>query len=320
MIIGFYKASNRTRKLKYNKKERNIRLVLEALESLERSGNIKENIRGIVKTSAREIADIIYSREAGEISMHYTTVSRCLNELCEDGDIEILQKSNNKSDCSIYKLLSFCNTTDKTSNINGCDGFNATDNGIPATVRATDTETVHATDKTSNINGCDGLTEMVRATDTETVSATFLNKKYIKKDNKNIYSFTHEEGQQNLTASQVINSESINLIIKKWNSIHNIPQIKAIKKGTKRYRLLQARLKEYELSEILKAIDIINQSSFLKGINNREWKIKIDWFLEAGNFIKVIENSYTDTESITNETVNNYDNSKGRGDETEIII
>ena len=44
----------------------------------------------------------------------------------------------------------------------------------------------------------------------------------------------------------------------------------------------------------LLSIKLIDKSSFLKGKNNRNWVITFDWFIRPNNFIKVIEENYTD--------------------------
>ena len=82
-------------------------------------------------------------------------------------------------------------------------------------------------------------------------------------------------------------------VIEKWNSL-NLNKLVSINQGSKRYTMLNARKKEYGEENILKAIDNINRSGFLRGQNNRNWVITFDWFIKPNNFSKVLEENYTD--------------------------
>lgn len=101
-------------------------------------------------------------------------------------------------------------------------------------------------------------------------------------------------------AEDSISKKHMDLIMDKWNGIEKITNIKFINKNTDRYINLNARYKELcksknkdeALSEILNAIENINNSDFLKGNNNRNWIISFDWFVKAGNFYKVLEGNY----------------------------
>lgn len=94
----------------------------------------------------------------------------------------------------------------------------------------------------------------------------------------------------------VISNNFKNSLIKEWNSIENIPNIKSLRSGTKRYNSLKARLEEFSEEEILQAIINIKKSYFLQGKNNRGWTISFDWFVKPNNFIKVLENQYKNNE------------------------
>lgn len=86
----------------------------------------------------------------------------------------------------------------------------------------------------------------------------------------------------------------IDKIIETWNSL-NLNKLVSIK--NKRLDSLKARVKEYGFNEIIQAIESIQQSSFLKGNNNRNWTITFDWFIKPNNCIKVIEGNYVDKEN-----------------------
>lgn len=96
------------------------------------------------------------------------------------------------------------------------------------------------------------------------------------------------------TEKKSMNSSQINQIINLWNSLDsNIPKITALNTGTKRYKLLNARIREYDFDTVCKAIDNIKQSRFLQGYVN-DFAITFDWFVRPNNFVKVLEGNYTD--------------------------
>ena len=103
-----------------------------------------------------------------------------------------------------------------------------------------------------------------------------------------------ELGKDSLEIDNVSEDTSVNKftpIIEGWNKL-NLSKIISIKGN--RLNLLNARIKEYGLDKILQAIDNINESSFLKGQNDRGWTITFDWFIKPNNFVKVLENNYID--------------------------
>lgn len=103
-------------------------------------------------------------------------------------------------------------------------------------------------------------------------------------------------GKVNNTISKdIVCSTKVQPIIEKWNSL-KLQRLVSINQGTNRYKLLNARIKEYGVEGILKAIDNINNSSFLKGQNKNNWTITFDWLIRPNNFIKVLEGNYSDKE------------------------
>ena len=88
-------------------------------------------------------------------------------------------------------------------------------------------------------------------------------------------------------------------VLKTWNDINsmdnNFSKIRTI--SDKRAKKLRSLAKKYSEDEILKAIDLIKRSSFLRGKNERGWSADIDWFLIENNFLKILEEKYTDKKS-----------------------
>lgn len=110
----------------------------------------------------------------------------------------------------------------------------------------------------------------------------------------------------------IISSSHNKQIIELWNSLDpNIPQITALNTGTQRYKLLTARINEYGLDDVIKAIKNIRQSRFLRGYVN-DFAITFDWFVRPNNFIKVLEGNYTD-KSLSTSKPNSYENTSDTG-------
>ncbi len=95
--------------------------------------------------------------------------------------------------------------------------------------------------------------------------------------------------------TKVVSSTKVQPITSKWNEL-GLQKLISINKGTNRYKLLQARIKEYGEEKVLQAIENIKDSSFLKGQNGKSWTITFDWLIKPNNFVKVLEGNYKDKE------------------------
>ena len=91
-------------------------------------------------------------------------------------------------------------------------------------------------------------------------------------------------------------------VTKAWNELKpfGVNSVTKVVPTTERGKCLKARIADYGLDDVLKAIDLVKQSKFLQGNNDRDWKITFDWFVKPNNFIKVLEGNYTDTKPDTN--------------------
>ncbi|WP_130819016.1 phage replisome organizer N-terminal domain-containing protein [Anaerococcus vaginimassiliensis] len=113
------------------------------------------------------------------------------------------------------------------------------------------------------------------------------------------------------TEKKSMNSSQIKQIISLWNSLdNNIPKVTALNAGTKRYKLLTARINEYGIDDVIKAIKNIRQSRFLQGYVN-DFAITFDWFVRPNNFVKVLEGNYTDKKPARKP--NSYENTSDAG-------
>ncbi len=91
-------------------------------------------------------------------------------------------------------------------------------------------------------------------------------------------------------------NDEIQQVVDAWNSLADVG-VKPITKmaaDTKRMQSLVARIRQYGIDDVIKAIDRIRRSKFLIGENHRGWQISFDWFVKPNNFPKVMEGNYDD--------------------------
>ena len=86
----------------------------------------------------------------------------------------------------------------------------------------------------------------------------------------------------------------VDAILTAWNSLTavGISPVSHMSSTSKRYKSVMARVREYGVDEVLKAIENVRQSDFLQGHNNRNWTITFDWFVLPNNFPKVHDGNY----------------------------
>ena len=82
-------------------------------------------------------------------------------------------------------------------------------------------------------------------------------------------------------------------VVEAWNQL-GVNPISRMTSTSTRYKMISARIKEYGIDDVLKAIQKINSSTFLKGGGNRGWMIDFEWFARPNNFPKVLEGQYDD--------------------------
>ncbi len=111
-------------------------------------------------------------------------------------------------------------------------------------------------------------------------------------DNKNI--------QSEIVCATSEAPTDIDLIIERWNSNKYLAKITKLTSDTNRYKMLKARMKDYSLDDILKAIDNISKSDWLQGKtigrNGNPFILTFDWFVRPNNFPKIFEGYYTNKE------------------------
>ena len=107
------------------------------------------------------------------------------------------------------------------------------------------------------------------------------------------------KSKDNITVSDdTVCRTEVQRVVEAWNSLSDcgIAPVSKIGSGSKRYKSLMARLREYGIDAVLEAIGKIRDSSFLQGKSGgkRQWVITFDWFVLPSNFPKVLEGNYTD--------------------------
>ena len=123
-----------------------------------------------------------------------------------------------------------------------------------------------------------------------------LGKDSIGKSNNNISNTNVLDCQTQ--SDERVGKSDIDIIVNCWNALktYGIVPVSRVSASSKRGSMLRARIREYGTDEVLKAIDNIRKSDFLKGNNNRDWTITFDWFVKPSNFPKVLEGNYNRVE------------------------
>lgn len=64
-----------------------------------------------------------------------------------------------------------------------------------------------------------------------------------------------------------------------------------------RKKAIKARLKHYSVEDFQKLFIMAEESSFLKGQNDRDWSANFDWLIKDANMAKVLDGNYADRKS-----------------------
>ena len=101
----------------------------------------------------------------------------------------------------------------------------------------------------------------------------------------------------------IICSTEVERVVQEWNRLgeFGITNIRYIKSGTERQKLLRARLKEYGVERVIEAIDKVRESDFLRGkTGGKPFFITFDWFVKPSNFQKIIDGNYDNRRGTNN--------------------
>jgi len=74
--------------------------------------------------------------------------------------------------------------------------------------------------------------------------------------------------------------------------LHLIPPSDKIIRFQK--KAIKARLNQYAIEDFKRLFTMAEESSFLKGQNNRDWSANFDWLIKDSNMAKVLDGNYAD--------------------------
>ena len=100
------------------------------------------------------------------------------------------------------------------------------------------------------------------------------------------------DGEENIVSKDTTSEtdDAVTAVIEKWNST-SFTEVSRLSRSSNRYKMLIARLKEYGIDNVLKAIDIANASDYLHSEKAVSW-FDFEWFVRPNNFPKIFEGKY----------------------------
>lgn len=103
-----------------------------------------------------------------------------------------------------------------------------------------------------------------------------------------------KEKDNNLIVSKdTIRQTDVQRVIEEWNKLQDvgIAPVTRMKSSSKRYKMLQTRIREYGIDDVIKAISKIRESDFLLG-KKTDFIAKFDWFITPTYFPKILDGFY----------------------------
>lgn len=103
-----------------------------------------------------------------------------------------------------------------------------------------------------------------------------------------------KEKDNNLIVSKdTIRQTDVRRVVEEWNKLQDvgIAPVTRMKSSSKRYKMLQTRIREYGIDDVIKAISKIRESDFLLG-KKTDFIAKFDWFITPTYFPKILDGFY----------------------------
>lgn len=113
-----------------------------------------------------------------------------------------------------------------------------------------------------------------------------------------------DEDIDTLSKDKVRSTSDVQRVVDAWNSL-NFHPIRKCAAGTNRYKMLNARLRDYGIDDVLQAVENVRGNKFLMGGGAKGWEITFDWFVCPNNFPKVLEGNYGENNTMVNTTAKN---------------
>lgn len=105
--------------------------------------------------------------------------------------------------------------------------------------------------------------------------------------------------KNNIVSKDTIRRTEVQRVVEVWNQI-GVNPVSRMAASSSRYKMIATRIKEYGIDDVLKAVQKIGDSAFLRGENKNGWMITFDWFSRPNNFLKVLEGQYDDKKAGNN--------------------
>ncbi len=84
-------------------------------------------------------------------------------------------------------------------------------------------------------------------------------------------------------------------IVEYWNNNSRLSKIQFLSDLRKTH--IRMRIEDTSLENFYEMIDLVSESDFLRGDNNKNWKATFDWCINKSNYIKILEGNYKNKES-----------------------
>ena len=136
----------------------------------------------------------------------------------------------------------------------------------------------------TDAQACPSMPEDAQACSSMPEDATDANKNKNININKNIKEKNDDSKESSSKKKAVITA---------WNEAvagSIVPKLRVLSEDSVRYRMLNARIKQYGLEQVLEAVKNVRSSDFLR---TSPW-FSFDWFIKPNNFVKVLEGNYRD--------------------------
>ena len=99
----------------------------------------------------------------------------------------------------------------------------------------------------------------------------------------------------------------------------SFPKLKSLSEA--RRKAIKARLNSgYDLDDFEKLFKLAEESSFLKGKNDRDWRATFDWLIKDSNMAKVLDGNYSDKPGKKNGNNNSFFNFEQRDTDYDALV
>lgn len=87
-----------------------------------------------------------------------------------------------------------------------------------------------------------------------------------------------------IVSNDTIRRTEVQRVVDAWNTLPVVSRVTKLVPDSQRFKWLKARIRDYGIDEVLRAIDNVRNSPFLLGESKNGWTITFDWFVRPNNF------------------------------------